>query len=462
MVDLARSAWWAIRQALQDGSSKEPEVQRFFSMFERVAIDAPEEAAMLTATVHLLQRSVREVDSAVERRQAIIEAVLHTPGGHEILVMTRHAAAAAMLRCELAILLDLPIEELGELGIHVQSYRVPAPDPPVGIVIAAGYFGHDLLEAVLASRATTLHFVFDPIEARTAWFGVKALIEFMARAGIASVAETLEQIAAALALYAPAFVQPAEISLTLNLANVPDTPKEGEHNLLPSTETGTIYLTDGTWLDIGRNAYFETIATVSGRSRIVTAAELKPGDHIVLLNDDTHALFSERRMEALDKGPLRDEAEQRITWLTIIRSVYHQSRPNLRAVVRYMAERGESIDYATVRSWVTLDDSSTAAVPQRRSTFLAFAEAIGIHLPTEYLLELFDGIRRWRILHRKAGRTLARVIRAARSNRLDATTLAHVERDWGLNARQLLQAARVAIVDEVIFPNEVPHASHER
>jgi hypothetical protein len=110
---------------------------------------------------------------------------------------------------------------------------------------------------------------------------------------------------------------------------------------------------------------------------------------------------------------------------------------------------------------VIFDNPSTATVPQRRTSFLAFAEAFGIQLPREELLDLFEGIRRWRILHRKAGRDLARVIRAAYVNRLDAPTLARVERDWGLTARQLLQAARAVTVDEVILPGEVSYVSHE-
>jgi len=83
---------------------------------------------------------------------------------------------------------------------------------------------------------------------------------------------------------------------------------------------------------------------------------------------------------------------------------------------------------------------------------MAFADLLGVGLPEARLEEMFQAVRRWRILHRRDGRKLARVMRAAYMNRLDAVTLAKVEREWGFEVRRLLEAARVGVVDEVVLP----------
>ncbi len=74
------------------------------------------------------------------------------------------------------------------------------------------------------------------------------------------------------------------------------------------------------------------------------------------------------------------------------------------------------------------------------------------------LLDLFSGIHSWRVNHRKFGRELARAVRAACLGRLDAISLRRIERDWGMNARNLVEGARVATVDEVILPEAPENA----
>jgi hypothetical protein len=437
-----------------------PEVRHFFSALERLSTDAARESSLLTGAAQLLQRSAREANHTAERRHAILDAVLNAPGNGRILVITRSTDSARQLRLAIAKYFDSSIEALTELGIDIQSFRASIADSSYVVAIAAGYFGRNMLDALLASGAATLHFVFDPIEARVAWFGIRRMAEFMRAVGIPSVTNMLEFLAAQLAPYAPAFseAETNDVSLSLNFTEVVEQATERIWTWVPATEAVTIYLTDGTQLNVARNTRFELFAMLGRHIRLIRAAELQHGDQIVLLNDDTHTLSSEQLMDTLDKGSLRADAEQRSAWLAIVHSVYDQHRPNLRAVARRMAELGERIDYASVRSWVTFSDPSLASVPEQWQTFLAFAEAFGIHLPREDLLDLFRSIRRWRIRHRRAGRDLARAIRAAYVNRVDAPTLARIEREWGLNPRRLLQAARLATVDEVVLPNEVSNA----
>ena len=115
-----------------------------------------------------------------------------------------------------------------------------------------------------------------------------------------------------------------------------------------------------------------------------------------------------------------------------------------------MISAGEDVSSATVRSWVTYRDMSDARTPSRWRRFKAFADAFGITLPTTTIEKYYKDIKQWRVLHRKAGRDLARAIRAAYANRLGAPTLARIEREWGFTARQLIAAARMMTVDDVV------------
>ena len=73
-----------------------------------------------------------------------------------------------------------------------------------------------------------------------------------------------------------------------------------------------------------------------------------------------------------------------------------------------------------------------------------------ISIPTEILSDWFIGINRLRISHRKIGRELVRAIRGTYLGRLDPVSVAKMEKEWGVEAKTLLEAARVATIDDVI------------
>jgi hypothetical protein len=81
--------------------------------------------------------------------------------------------------------------------------------------------------------------------------------------------------------------------------------------------------------------------------------------------------------------------------------------------------------------------------------------ALEINIPDEKLVKMFDGIKRVRIGHRVAGRKLGQTIRAAYLNRLDASALSRIHKEWGLSVLQLIESARVVVVDEVVLPTEL-------
>ena len=108
------------------------------------------------------------------------------------------------------------------------------------------------------------------------------------------------------------------------------------------------------------------------------------------------------------------------------------------------------MDLTTIRTWLPSDTSDDCGVPESEAVFLAFATALEITLPVDTLRQWYLGIKRLRIHHRVIGRELGKAIRGAYLGRLDAVTIARMEREWGVQAKELLEAARVAVVDDVI------------
>ena len=456
ILDLAKSAWWATRQSVDEERHK-PEMQRFMSALERLSQEDPETARLLSHGKEVLSGAAANIELAQIRRRLVTDAALFTSGGAGTLVIAR-GCGIPRLRKEIAELLEVPLEVLYELGVRIQSHFSPPPSDATDLAIVAGYYGLATIDAMLMSHADKLHLVFDPVEARAAWYGVQKLIGCLKRLGVTEAIPTLEKLAAGIAEGIPAHLRSQATDVLLlppsyDLFNSSGGQFSRGRRYLPVAEDEvTIYLTDGTELNARVNSRFDVLAQMGGRLRTVSAQELKPGDEIVLLQEDSRALFSDQLMRTLDDGVLRDAAAEREIWLQIVKSVYETQRPNLRNVTRRMAELGHPVNYATVRGWVTFADTNLASTPNQRACFLAFAEAFEIRMPEAELLKKFQGIRKLRIGHRAAGRHLARAIRAAYLNRLDAVSQERLKRDWGMHAFELVQSARVAVVDEVILP----------
>lgn len=459
LVDLAKSAWWAARQSVNDDAFAEPEVLRFVRTLDRLSLESPEVAQSLAAGKEVISQSAAEVERALERRQAITDAAIHTGGSAGTLVVAR-SGGVARLRCEIAEHLNLPLESLEELGVYVRSHLSAQPSEAIDAAVIAGYFGLATLDAIMSSRAAHIRLVLDPSESRAAWYGVRKLIQCCKDFGVVESIAALEKLAAGIAAGVPAhlrshtddielsnsFFDPCDVTLAANSRDV---------HAQAAADEALIYLTDGTRLDVGVNTRFDVLGSIGGRLRTVIAAELQPGDEIVLLHEDSRALFSERLMTALDSGKLKEAAEQRSWWLLLVKTERAGKRINLSAVTRGMAELGHDVNYTTVRAWASFKDDSEASVPSTRARFMAFAQCLGVSLPEEVLLKMFQGIRRWRISHRAAGRRLARAIRASYLDRLDAVAQERIKREWGVSVFELVHGARVAVVDEVILPGGV-------
>lgn len=458
LVKSAKAAWWAVRQTLCQHGAEPREVRRFLLAFDRAAIQIPVEASLLTDARRLLERELANRELQLERLNSLIEATLHVPGESEILVLVRDNDDAQELKRSLAERLAVTTEAIEEIGVHVTGARGYWPDRSFSAVVIAGYFGNRTLDVLLASRARHLRLVLDPIEARAAWYHVRKSAELLKSAAPADVQAGLEVMANELARHVAAFGGVIELSLepsgtgqhAFSDESISDRPSSPQHAL--------IIFTDGTSLEVGLQARFEVMREAGKRLKRLQARLLEPGDQVVVLREDSHSLFSDKLLATLDQGPLARQAEKRVTWFSVVKSVLGSGKRAASNIAQTMTEAGQAVDVTTVRPWLRLDEDEEASVPDRPDRFLAFATALGITLDREVLLDLFSGIHSWRVNHRKFGRELARAVRAACLGRLDAISLRRIERDWGMNARNLVEGARVATVDEVILPEAPENA----
>lgn len=443
---LAKSAWWAARQQLStDGATHE--LRRFEQALDTLAAVDPTKADSLTLGKQLLQREVNNAATRSERQRAIVDVSLSARGGGGLLVLTRNWQAADALRADLA--------EQGWSPADLQALGVTIRPPSwtfegsVDTVVAAGFFGPHTTDCALSSRARHLYFVLDPIEARALWFSLGVVASILERAQARHAGAAVQCIRDAIQRHVPAFA--SEISIGLELADNAGHWKAANPSLDP-VEVGhvAILLDDGTRLDVPENARFEIVNAASRRLRTARASELRAGDEILVLNDDSRAEFSDRLLTVVDSGPLASAAAARQTWFEVLKAIRATKQISARNIAEEMTRRGQQVSPYNVRQWFPARDGSSPLTPDSREKFLTFAAVLGIALPPEALGSLYAEIRRWRDGHRKCGRYLVRAIRGAYSSRLDAPTLRRVERDWGMSARQLMQAVELATVDSVL------------
>lgn len=456
LVALAKNAWWAARQAV-DPEGGVREWQRFERALEDLAREDALIAGFFTACRDLLNVAAADIELCAERRRATVEAVLQrgTPGAVLVLAPTWRAAAA--LRAAVAVELDLDDEEdLEELGVWIRTvHAAPLPTVP-GMAVLAGYAGMATIDAVFASGARRVRAVFDPVEARVAWYNAQRMADYLDRAGAAGAATPLHRLADELSPHAIGFAPIRE--LLPDDAHTPtDSAPSAAWVVRPTSDEAVVGLTDGTLLQVPLGARFEVLGRGGLGSRVVAVTDLEPGDEIILLDEEARTLFSERRMTMLDMGVLKTQSEARASWLGIARAVAKAKNLKPLAIARAMRARGYSVTVAAVRRWFC-ECPEESHVPSGIDRFLALADVLGLELPQETLRSYYQEIHTWRVRHRRAGREVAQAIRLAYTGRLGPATLTRIERDWGVGVRALVDAAQVGVVDEVLLPEEARDA----
>lgn len=222
------------------------------------------------------------------------------------------------------------------------------------------------------------------------------------------------------------------------------------HGDIGSGPQARITFVDGTSLVCPASQELDVLQDAGfARFRAVPASELASGDEVVLIVSEHQARFSEQMLRCLDEGVLHRLVEQRRQWLSIAAAL--RGKRTTADVHRGLQKRGVQVDYQTVRGWLQLPlDGGDGSVPQSWTAFKALADELECALPESMLRGYFNGIRRLRVEHRIKGRALVRIIRAtATRRRLDIDILYKIEQEWGMNVRDLIEGARLCIVDDV-------------
>lgn len=448
LVTQAKRAWWATRQSM--AQDPPPEALAFETLYSEIRTRNPmDDVVLLEEARRLIEEQGTKPASRAERRDAVMKAVLHDGAARSALVLTRSDAAADDLKTQFASYLGVNGDDLPSLGVHIGNVFGTWPSVAYDTCVATGYFGTATIDMLFASGAARKTLIVDPIEARIAvwdtekrFCGVPDLPQPIATS-LHSLSDVLEPNAC-----------PSSEPVVL-LSFFADRTHDGKHGTAASRYEGKaayfcVCFADGATMQVSANARFEVLGRKRLQLKTVPAKDLDVGDQVVLLHDDERAAFSEKLLRVMDEGRYKTESQTRSGWITTLRAVRAVHPVSAATVKARLDDAGIHTDVPTIRTWLPSNASEDCGVPEREAVFLALASAVGIAMPTEMLKDWFAKINRLRIEHRRMGRELVKAIRGAYLGRLDPVSLARMEREWGVQATALLEAARVAVVDDVI------------
>lgn len=448
LVSHAKRTWWATRQSISLDTPRE--ATAFASLYAEMLDRSPGcELELLEEAKRLILNEAEDAALRAERRNLVVDATLREAKPGTILVLARSDGAAEELKLILARDLNMAVEDLVALGVTVSNVFGPWPTANADSCIACGYFGTTTIDMIFASGAQSGALIVDPIEARVAVWDIEKRF-----CSVRELPETVVHSFKDLSTRLEAVAAPSVTPISLPMFSA-DGTRPGSLATSASGYTGKpsyvcLCFTDGSTEQTTANARFEVV----GRQRLslqsIAAKDLRVGDQVVLLNDEERAGFSERLLKAMDEGRLRNDKQRRTTWLTTLRAVRSANAISIPEIKERMGGQGVVVDASTIRTWLPRASSDECGVPDREDVFLAFAKALDILIPAEVLSDWFSGINRLRINHRKIGRELVRAIRGAYLGRLDPVSVAKMEKEWGVEAKALLEAARVAVIDDVI------------
>ena len=359
-------------------------------------------------------------------------------------------SAARELRTALAQYIDVSPQDLVELGIQVQNVFSAWPSSTFDVCVVAGYFGTSTIDMLFASKAAKLLMVVDPIEARIAIWDIEK--RFCEVAGLPGpIIASLRSLTAALTTHASPSSDPISLSSLSGERVASGSAATMTSHYGANASYVCICFADGATRQVAANARFEVLGRKRLQLKSVTAKELQIGDQVILLRDDERAAFSGDLLQLMDQGRLKEDSQTRSAWISMVRAVRASGNISASLIKKRMENAGIEVDLTTIRSWLPSATSDDCGVPESEAVFLAFAAALEIALPVDMLRQWYLGIKRLRIHHRIIGRELGKAIRGAYLDRLDAVTIARMEREWGVQAKELLEAARVAVVDDVIL-----------
>lgn len=453
-VQQATRAWWSLRQTLSPTPSDVLEYKRWLASYGEASQKEAPEVAFFTAANNLLRASASDTCCSDERRHAVVNALV-TVRQYPIQVMGRTRFEARVALEETRSLLGLENDDLITLGLEAESPDIQFDNSP-GAVVCSGFFGPRHLSRLRSLAPRFVHLTVDPVEAGWAYHETHRIAAHLKKHGALQESRAYEALAQQfrplMSLVPSDDTETIGVDLRTNPPARDMVASSHEVMRLAGRDELTVQFADGSDLCVSQNARLEVVSgTRSGVIRTCRAADLSPGDEVLVVDSDFQASFSQRLIEALDNSLLQQEAGQRAQWASL---VYAMKPPSVRLLHDRLTRLGVRVSYATVRTWIPLSPQDSVAAPLRWEEFSAFASALGITLPTDYLGQLYGSIRRLRVMHRKAGRALVRVIRGAYLGRLHPSVLRQVQEQWGFGLRELVLSARLMTVDRVIMSEE--------
>ena len=452
LVTQAQRTWWAVRQSMSAGTP--PEAQAFEALYvDIVARTQGADVQLLEEARRLILQESANAEAREERRRAVIQAALHNGQARTVLILARSDSAVQELRTALAASLEVEVDEVQSLGIHIVSAFSPWPSAQFALCIATGYFGTGTIDMLFASRAIKNILVADPIEARVAVWDVER--RFCGVPGLPpSVAACLHSLSAMLEPHAAPSADAIHLQTLFGGLTPSCSPVSGAPQQTGKAAYVCVYFTDGSSRQVAAHARFEVFGRRRLQLQMVEAKDLQMGNRVILVQDDERAAFSDKLLRLMDQGRPSGGSQTRAVWLTTVRAVRSTRPVSTSEIKKRLDAAGVRVDLRTIGSWLPSATSDDCGVPERESVFLALAEALGVTMPRQTLKEWFVRINRLRVDHRRLGRELAKAMRGAYFGRLDPVTVARMEREWGVHAKALLEAVRDAVVDDVVLFNE--------
>lgn len=457
VLDLFERAWWAARQSLDAQSARATVLPRLLLAEQHLQAVAPADAGLLASALALVVEAIDDEERTQERLECLLKSCEHhfnAPAAWRTGVVVRNECEGECVRQAMSMRWNASYAELQGLGLEIKS--VWSTPEHYDSLISSGYVGTRTLDVIFASRAQQATLLLDPVEARVASFHVARMQHLLGRAASPETIHVLDSIAPAFTrvmAHTPDALVHIAIPAFLRDTAIEDGPLvEVQAPAADQREQVLIHFTDGTSMICDIHQHFDLLDREHGSHlHLVSASDLQQGDEVLVIEQDTHAVFSVRLMRLLDETVLRAECAKRHEWLAIAASSAQVQKRSAKSLQAGLRARGVHVDYATVRSWVPKPDSvAQGLVPNQWTSFKALADELNLIFPEEVLRAYHQAVRRWRVLHRSAGRTLVRLMRHAVLGQLDAATLHEVEELWGLDARALLRATRIRIVDEVV------------
>ena len=447
-VAQAKRTWWATRQSLSVAAPRE--AGAFESVYADVLSRFPGyELELLEEAKRLILKESTNHSIREERRNSLLKAVLHEAKAGKVLVLVRSDQAADEITSILARDLGIEVEDLRSLGVDVHNAFHPWPTSNYDTCIASGYFGTNTVDLLFAGGAHSAVLLVDPIEARVAVWDIQKRF-----CDVPTLPETIKASLRTASSALETFASPSASLISLSSLTGSGL-QNGSTGTMSSGYTGKaayvcLCFADSSSQQVASNSRLDVVGRQRLRLQSIAAKDLKPGDQVVMLKDDERAAFSEKLLEVMDQGRFREHRQKRSIWMTTLRAALSVQTPSVMEIRKRMEVEGVTVDTSTIRTWLRVHSGADCGVPERETAFLAFAHALEISLPPEILSDWFAGINRLRNDHRKIGRELVRAIRGAYLDRLDPVAIAKMEREWGVEAKALLEAARVATIDDVI------------